>query len=58
MLKIIGNTEINKKLTVKAHKVSKTAKELIEKAGGNVELVEIRSYSAKAGNNKKEDENK
>ena len=58
LLKIIGNTEVNKKLTVKAHKVSKTAKELIEKAGGNVELLEIRSYSAKAGNNKKEDENK
>ena len=58
VLKIIGNTEVNKKLTVKAHKVSKTAKELIEKAGGNVELLEVRSYSAKAGNNKKEDENK
>ena len=58
LLKIRGNTEVNKKLTVKAHKVSKTAKELIEKAGGNVELLEVRSYSAKAGNNKKEDENK
>ena len=58
LLKIIGNTEVNKKLTVKTHKVSKTAKELIEKAGGNVELLEVRSYSAKAGNNKKEDENK
>ena len=58
LLKIIGNTEVNKKLTVKAHKVSKTAKELIEKAGGSVELVEIKSYSAKAGNNKKEDGNK
>ena len=58
LLKIIGNTEVNKKLTIKAHKVSKTAKELIEKAGGNVELLEVRSYSAKAGNNKKEDENK
>lgn len=58
LLKIIGNTEVNKKLTVKAHKVSKTAKELIEKAGGNVELLEVKSYSAKAGNNKKEDENK
>ena len=58
LLKIIGNTEVNKKLTVKAHKVSKTAKELIEKAGGNVELLEVRAYSAKAGNNKKEDENK
>ena len=58
VLKIIGNTEVNKKLTVKTHKVSKTAKELIEKAGGNVELLEVRSYSAKAGNNKKEDGNK
>ena len=58
LLKIIGNAEVNKKLTVKAHKISKTAKELIEKAGGNVELLEVRSYSAKAGNNKKEDGNK
>ena len=58
LLKIIGNAEVNKKLTVKAHKVSKTAKELIEKAGGNIELLEVRSYSAKAGNNKKEDGNK
>jgi len=58
LLKIIGNTEVNKKLTVKAHRISKAAKELIEKAGGSVELVEIKSYSAKAGNNKKEDGNK
>ena len=58
LLKIIGNTEVNKKLTVKAHRISKAAKELIEKAGGNVELLEVRSYSAKAGNNKKEDGNK
>ena len=58
LLKIIGNAEVNKKLTVKAHKISKTAKDLIEKAGGNVELLEVRSYSAKAGNNKKEDGNK
>lgn len=56
LLKIIGNTEVDKKLTVKAHRISKTAKELIEKAGGSVELLEIRSYSAKAGNNKKEEE--
>ena len=58
LLKIIGNAEVNKKLTVKAHKVSKTAKELIEKAGGNIELLEVRSYSAKAGSNKKEDGSK
>ena len=58
LLKIIGNTEVNKKLTVKAHKISKAAKELIEKARGSVELLEIKSYSAKAGNNKKEDGDK
>ena len=58
LLKIIGNTEVNKKLTVKAHKISESAKELIEKAGGSVEVLEVKSYSAKAGNNKKEDENK
>ena len=58
LLKIIGNTEVNKKLTVKAHRISKAAKELIEKAGGSVELLESKSYSAKAGNNKKEDGDK
>ena len=58
LLKIIGNTEVNKKLTVKAHRISKAAKELIEKAGGSVELLEIKSYSAKAGNNKKGDGDK
>ena len=58
ILKIIGNAEVNKKLTVKAHKISESAKELIEKAGGSVEVLEVKSYSAKAGNNKKEDENK
>ena len=58
LLKIIGNAEVNKKLTVKVHRISKAAKELIEKAGGSVELLEIKSYSAKAGNNKKEDGDK
>ena len=56
LLKIIGNAEVNKKLTVKAHKVSKTAKELIEKAGGTVELLEVKSYANVAGNNKKDAE--
>ncbi|MFV0289201.1 MAG: 50S ribosomal protein L15 [Mycoplasmatales bacterium] len=36
-VKILGNGELNKKLTVKVAKVSKTAKELIEKNGGQVE---------------------
>ena len=58
LLKIIGNAEVTKKLTVKAHGISKTAKESVEKAGGSVEILEVKSYSTKAGNNKKENEDK
>jgi large subunit ribosomal protein L15 len=38
-LKILGEGEINKKLTVKANKFSKTAKEKIEAAGGKAEVI-------------------
>lgn len=38
-IKVLGNGELTKKLTVKAHKFSKSAKELIEKAGGSVEVI-------------------
>lgn len=38
-IKILGNGELTKKLTVKAHKFSKSAQELIEKAGGSVEVI-------------------
>ena len=58
LLKIIGNAEVTKKLTVKAHGISKAAKESVEKAGGSVEILEVKSYSTKAGNNKKEDGDK
>ena len=58
LLKIIGNAEVTKKLTIKAHGISKSAKESVEKAGGSVEILEVKSYSAKAGNNKKENEDK
>ena len=58
LLKIIGNAEVTKKLTVKAHGISKAAKESVEKAGGSVEILEVKSYSAQAGNNKKENEDK
>lgn len=36
-VKILGNGELTKSLTVKANKFSASAKEAIEKAGGNVE---------------------
>lgn len=38
-IKVLGNGELTKKLTVKAHKLSKSAQELIEKAGGSVEVI-------------------
>lgn len=38
-LKVLGNGELTKSLEVKALKVSKTAKEKIEAAGGKVEVI-------------------
>ena len=38
-VKIMGNGEITKKLTVKANKFTATAKEKIEAAGGKVEVI-------------------
>lgn len=38
-IKILGNGELDKKLTVKAHKFSASAKEAIEAAGGNAEVI-------------------
>jgi large subunit ribosomal protein L15 len=38
-LKILAEGDLTKKLTVKAHRFSATAKEKIEKAGGTVEVV-------------------
>src|SRR5262245_13776348 len=39
-VKVLGRGEITKKLTVRAHAFSGTAKEKIEKAGGTAELIE------------------
>ena len=39
-VKILGNGELGKKLTVKAHAFSATAREKIEAAGGSVEVIE------------------
>ena len=55
ILKIIGEAEVTKKLNFKVHRISKKTKELVEKAGGKVEILEIKSYSTVAGNNKKEE---
>lgn len=38
-IKILGNGSIERKLTIKAHKFSKSAKEAIEAAGGTTEVI-------------------
>ena len=38
-LKVLGNGELSKKLTVQAAKFSKSAKEAIEKVGGTAEVI-------------------
>ena len=38
-IKILGNGNIEKKLTVKAEKFTKSAREKIEKAGGTVQVI-------------------
>ena len=38
-IKVLGNGSIEKKLTVKAHKFSASAKEAIEAAGGQTEVI-------------------
>ena len=40
-VKILGNGELKKSLTVKAHKFSEAAKSAIEKAGGKVEVLSL-----------------
>ena len=52
-IKILGSGEITKKLSVVADKVSKSAQEKIEKAGGSVSLIEkpVREKGVKAPQN-------
>lgn len=40
IVKVLGNGELKRKLTVKAHRFSKSAREKIEAAGGTVEVLE------------------
>ena len=38
-IKILGEGDLNKKLSIKAHYASATAKDKVEKAGGSIEIV-------------------
>jgi large subunit ribosomal protein L15 len=42
MLKVLGNGKLDHALSVKAHKVSASAREAIEQAGGAVTLIVMR----------------
>ena len=45
---ILGNGEIQKKLTVKAHRATKSAEAKITEAGGSFEKLEIKLTGARA----------
>ncbi|GIL14768.1 MAG: 50S ribosomal protein L15 [Chloroflexi bacterium] len=45
---ILGNGELNRRLTVKAHRFTKGAQEKITGAGGTVEIIPLRIKGAKA----------
>jgi large subunit ribosomal protein L15 len=47
-IKILGEGDLTKKLTIKAHRASTTAKEKIEKAGGSLEIVATAAPAATA----------
>lgn len=40
-IKVLGQGELTRKLTVKVHKLSERAREAVEKAGGSVELLPL-----------------
>lgn len=40
IVKLLGNGEINKKLTIRVHRISQSAKEKLEKAGCTLELID------------------
>ena len=51
-LKVLGNGNLEKKISVEAHKVSKSAQKAIEEKGGSVEIIEVKTVADVAKNNK------
>jgi len=47
-IKILGNGDLTQKLTVRAHKFSQKARSLIEKAGGQVEVIPLMAHKAES----------
>ena len=51
-VKVLGNGALDKKVSVEAHKVSKSAQKAIEEKGGTVEIIEVKTFADVAKNNK------
>ena len=47
-VKILGEGELTKKLTIKAHRASETAKSKIQAAGGSIEIIDTRAAAPTA----------
>lgn len=45
LIKILGDGDLSKAVTVQAHKFSKTAQEKIEKAGGKAEVIQLHQHA-------------
>ena len=55
LIKVLGNGEVSRVLTVRAHKFSASAREKIEAAGGTVEIIPRKVYQK---TKRRKDENK
>ena len=55
LIKVLGNGEVGRPLTVRAHKFSASAREKIEAAGGSVEIIPRKVYEK---TKRRKDENK
>jgi large subunit ribosomal protein L15 len=44
LIKILGDGELDRALTIHAHKVSASAREKIEAAGGKIEIIPVKTY--------------
>ncbi len=58
VLKVLGDGELTKKLTVSAHRFSQSAKEKIEKAGGEVVILEGKTSVAQKQKQKRKEASK
>jgi hypothetical protein len=46
-LKVLGHGQLDRKLTVHCHRISKTAREAVEAKGGKIEILKTRGEDAR-----------